>query len=93
MRTNRLYLAVLPLIHVTPVGPFGFGLTEQTLTLFPDRNLATEFFPDEVESYMATVKNRADKYLSGGHVTHYDVSTEATDDGRMIVVVIQHVRE
>jgi hypothetical protein len=92
MPTNRLYLAVLPLIHMTPVGPFGFGLTEQTITVFPDRNLATEFYPDEAEHYVLTFKNRADKYLTGGHVTKYDVSTEPTDDGRVIVVVIQHVR-
>jgi hypothetical protein len=93
MPLNRLYLAVLPLIHTSTVGPIGFGLTEQTLTLFPDRNLATEFYPDEADSYLITFKNRADKYLTGGHVTHYDVSTEPTDDGRVIVVVIQHVRE
>jgi hypothetical protein len=93
MPSNKLYLAVLPLIHMTAVGPLGFGLTEQTLTLFPDKNLATEFFPDEVEGYMTTFKNRADKYLTGGHVSHYGVSTEATADGRVIVVVIQHVRE
>ena len=71
----------------------GFGLTEQTLTLFPDKNLATEFFPDEVEAYMLTFKNRGDKYLTGGHVKKYEVSTEPTDDGRVIVVVTQHVSE
>jgi len=61
--SNELYLAVLPLIHISTTGPVGFGLTEQTLTLFPDRSFATEFFPDEVDGYVRTFKNRADKYL------------------------------
>ena len=38
MPSNELYLTVLPLIHL------GNGLTEQSLTVFPDRNFATEFF-------------------------------------------------
>ena len=50
--TNELYLTVLPIIHMGQA----FGLTEQVLTLFPDRNFATEFFPDEVEGYVATLR-------------------------------------
>jgi len=92
-RSNQLYLAVLPLIHVSANQVFGFGLTEQTLTLFPDRNLATEFFKDEVESYILTFKNRANKYLIGGHVTSYEVTTEPADDGRVVVKVTQHVSD
>jgi len=92
-RSNHLYLAVLPLIHVSTNQVFGFGLTEQTLTLFPDRNLATEFFQDEVESYILTFKNRANKYLTGGHVTGYEVTTEPTEDGRVVVKVTQHVSD
>ena len=87
MATNDLYLAVLPLIHL---GQSNFGRTEETLTLFPDRNFATEFFPDEVESYLATFKNRI-QYLVGGHSKSYDVFPENTDDGRVIVRVTQHV--
>jgi len=67
-----------------------FGRTEETLTLFPDRNFATEFFPDEVESYVATFKNRI-QYLIGGHSKNYEVFSENTDDGRVIVRVVQHV--
>jgi len=92
-RSNQLYLAVLPLIHASVNHVLGFGLTEQTLTLFPSRELATEFFPDEVQAYIDTFKNRANKYLSGGHVTGYDVITENTEDGRVIVRVTQHVKE
>ena len=51
--SNELYLAVLPLIHMSS------GLTEQTLNLFPDRDFATEFFPDEVEAYMSMFQTRA----------------------------------
>ena len=89
MATNDLYLAVLPLIHL---GRTDFGRTEETLTLFPDRNFATEFFPDEVESYLATFKNRI-QYLVGGHSQSYDAYTENTDDGRVIVRVTQHVSQ
>jgi hypothetical protein len=90
MRSNDLYLAVLPLIHVSNNQAIGFGLTEETLTLFPDRNFATEFFADEVEQYISTFKNRT-KYLTGGHVTGWEVFPEPTDSGRVIVRVVQHV--
>jgi hypothetical protein len=87
MSTNDLYLAVLPLIHMSE--PY-FGRTEETLTLFPDRNFATEFFADEVEVYVTTFKNRI-QYLIGGHSKNYEVFTENTSDGRVIVRVVQHV--
>jgi hypothetical protein len=94
MRSNELYLAVLPLIHVSANQTLGFGLTEQVLTLFPIKELATEFFPDEVEKYITTFQGRADKYLTGGHVTKYEVRQEPglRGDGRIIVRVIQHVQ-
>jgi hypothetical protein len=84
MYTNELYLSVLPLIHISS------GLTEETLTLYPDKNFATEFFPDEVEGYISTFKNRI-KYLVGGHSKGYDVHPENTEDGRVIVRVVQNV--
>ncbi len=87
MPTNELYLVVLPLIHLARDQ---FGRTEQVLTLVSDRNFATEFFPDEVEQYIATFKSRI-SLLTGGHVTGYDVSPESTDDGRVVVKVIQNV--
>jgi hypothetical protein len=90
--SNTLYLAVLPLVHVTVNQVLGFGLTEQTLTLYPDKNFATEFFPDEVDGYIDAFKWRADKYLTGGHVVSYDLSKEITPEGRVIVVVKQNVR-
>jgi hypothetical protein len=88
MATNTLYLAVMPIIHI---GINQYGLTEQTLTLFPDRKFATEFFPDEVDSYILVFKKRADKYLTGGHVTGYEVHKETTQDGRIVVRVNQNV--
>jgi len=91
MPSNDLYLAVLPLIHISQNRVVGFGLTEETLTLFPDREFATEFFPDEVDGYIATFENRADKYLTGGHVIGYQCIKEPTDDGRVIVRVVQNV--
>lgn len=86
MRSNELYLTVLPLIH------FGKGLrlTEQCLTLFPDKRFATEFFQDEVEGYITTFTNYQST-LTGGHVTGYDIQKEPTTDGRVIVRVVQHV--
>lgn len=68
-----------------------FGATEQTLTLFPDKNFATEFFPDDVQVYIDMFEVRANKYLVGGHVTKYEFEKEPTEDGLVIVRVTQHV--
>jgi hypothetical protein len=86
MPSNDFYLAVLPLIHLNQ------GSTEETLTLFPDKNFATEFFPDQVDMYVTAFTNRT-KYLTGGHVTGYEVYKEPTNDGRVIVRVVQKVVE
>jgi hypothetical protein len=86
MPSNELYLTVLPLIHLGRE----FGRTEETLTLFPDKNFATQFFPDEVDGYVATFQNRI-QYLTGGHVAGYEIRKEETEDGRIIVKVIQNV--
>jgi len=43
---------VLPLIHISSTPYLGYGLSEQTLTLFPDRKFATELFDDEVDKYI-----------------------------------------
>jgi hypothetical protein len=82
---NELYLAVLPLVHLDT------GRTEQTLTLFPDKAFATEFFKDEVELYINMFKSRANKYLVGGHVIAYEFHSEPKQDGRVIVRVVQNV--
>jgi hypothetical protein len=92
MPSNELYLAVLPLVHITLNQVLGYGLTEETLTLFPDRSFATEFSPDEVDNYIVAFESRAKKYLTGGHVTGYEFHKEQTDDGRVIVRVLQNVK-
>jgi hypothetical protein len=91
MEPNELYLVVLPLIHISVSPTLGFGMTEQTLTLMPSKEFATQFFPDEVDGYIATFENRAKQYLTGGHVTGYKVEKLPTDDGRFVVKVIQNV--
>jgi hypothetical protein len=89
--SNELFLAVLPLIHISTSPYLGYGMTEQTLTLFPDRKFATVFFPDEVDNYILAFESRAQKYLTGGHVTGYGIHKEGTQDGRVIVRVVQYV--
>lgn len=90
MTSNELYMAVLPLIHLTPVGPLGFGLTEETLTLLPGRELATRFHRDDVERYIETFRNRM-HYLTGPRVSGYHISTEESEDGLFLVKVVQVV--
>jgi len=91
MPTNELFLAVLPLVHVSPSQSLGYGLTEQALTLFPDRKFATQFFADEVENYILAFRGRAEKYLTGGHVRGFEFFQEDAGDGRIVVKVVQHV--
>lgn len=67
-----------------------FGLTQQVLTLMPEKNFATRFFDDEVNNHILTFKNRA-KYLTGGHVKDYEFFKEPQPDGRIIVRVVQYV--
>jgi hypothetical protein len=90
MPRNSLYLAVLPLIHISNSPVIGFGFTEQTLTLFPDKNFATEFLVSEVDGYIETFLHRT-KYITGGEVTGYEVFKEQTTEGRVIVRVVQNV--
>jgi hypothetical protein len=85
---NLLFVAILPIIHL---GPTQWGLTEQTITLVPQKEFATEFFSDEVNDYLLIIKNRADKYLTGGHVKRYEFDTEITDDQRVVIMVRQYV--
>ncbi len=87
MPSNELYLVVLPIIHLTQA----FGLTEQILTLLPGREMATEFYRDEVDGYIATFKNRANQYLIGGHVKRYDAELQDIGDNRVVVKVVQVV--
>lgn len=85
MPSNELYLTVLPLMHLPA------GMTEQAVTLFPDKEFATRFYPDEVDGYILFFQRRADNYLTGGHVAGYECVKESTEDGRVIVRVIQNV--
>lgn len=84
---NELYFVVLPMVHV---GGQNHGLTEQVLTLMPDKNFATRFFPDELSQYVVTFKNRLG-LLTGGHVQGYEFHVENEADGRVIVRVVQNV--
>jgi hypothetical protein len=70
--------------------PLGYGLTEQVLTLFPDRSFATEFFEDEVDTYISAFEYRT-KYLTGGHVKSWQIDKELIGNGRVIVRVLQRV--
>jgi hypothetical protein len=87
MPNNDLYLVVLPIIHLTQT----FGLTEQVLTLLPGREMATEFFRDEVHGYIATFNSRANTYLTGGHVQGYTTETVDVGNNRVVVRVTQNV--
>jgi hypothetical protein len=82
--SNELYLMVMPTISLSN------GQTDQLITLIGDKNLATEFFADEVSSIELMFKNRT-QYFSGGHVTGYSLSHEPTESGRIVVKVLQHV--
>jgi hypothetical protein len=98
MPENELYLTVLPLMRTPPgvafYSSFRAGTrgpaVEQIVTLFPDRNFATRFYPDEVELYINTF-TASESYLTGGHAIGYEIFKEPTDDGRVIVRVVQHV--
>jgi len=83
--SNILYLAVHPLVHLNT------GATEQTLTLFPDKNFATEFFPDEVDLYVNFFDSRAKDNLVGGHSKGFEYHVEEVGNGRVIVRVVQIV--
>jgi hypothetical protein len=85
--SNELYLVVLPMVHLAANQ---FGLTEQVITLLPDRKQATEFFPDEVQDYL-NIFDRRTPYLIGGHVTGYSFEQVKTENNRVIVKVYQHV--
>lgn len=87
MPTNELYLVILPIIHLTT----SVGLTEQVITLLPGREMATEFYRDEVDGYVAMFKNRANQHLTGGHVKSYNVDLVDIGDDRVVVKVVQNV--
>ncbi len=85
MTKNVLYLAVLPVVHLDN------GRTEQILTLFPDKGFATEFQPNDVDTYIGFFQLRAKTILSGAPVTGYEFSKLPGVNGRVIVQVIQNV--
>lgn len=83
---NELYLAILPIVHLGD----RFGLTEQVITLFPDKSFATLFRPEEVDGYLLTFKQRAERYLTSGDIT-YEYKKEHAANGMVIVKVMQNV--
>ena len=60
------------------------------MTLFPSKEFASEFFPDEAEYYLDLVRSYVNS-ITGGRVIRYEVSPENTADGRIIVKVVQYV--
>jgi hypothetical protein len=82
--SNELYLMVMPTVSLST------GKTDQIITLIGDKNLATEFFEDELRPIELMFKDRT-QYFSGGHVTGYEFSHETTGSGRVIVKVLQNV--
>jgi hypothetical protein len=90
-RTIDLYLSVLPLVHISDTPFMRQGHTEQVLTLFPDKNFATEFYPEQVEGYVEVFRVNALRHLVAGRVTGYEFHPEKTEDGLVIVRVTQNV--
>ncbi len=88
MISNVLYFTVLPQIAVSGTS---FGHTEQVLTLLPDKQFASAFFPEEVDTYIQVFKNR-EIYLVGGHVAGYNIEKEPASGGRYYVRVTQNVQ-
>jgi hypothetical protein len=87
MLMNELYLAIIPMVHLGNQ----FGLTEQVMTLFPDKNFATFFSADEVDNFLQMFKKRAETYLKSGNVIGYEFQKIPTANGMFIVKVIQNV--
>jgi hypothetical protein len=85
---NVLYFAVFPQIVVSGSS---FGRTEEVLTLVPDKNFASAFFPEEVDNYIQVFTNRLG-HLTGGHVDRYAFEKEKASNGRFYVRATQHVR-
>lgn len=101
MPVNELYLAVLPLMKIPRSPSWASTLwlqhalvqpsgVEQLLTLYPDKEWATQFYPDEVELYIAVFRSNQPS-LTGGHVKGYEIVREDGTEGRVIVRVTQHV--
>jgi|HubBroStandDraft_4_1064222.scaffolds.fasta_scaffold432516_1 hypothetical protein len=75
-------------------GPYGVAepaQAEQIMTVFPNKEFATRFFPDEVEKYVQAFAKVASSSLTGGHVKGYEYFTEPMPDGRVIIGVVQNV--
>jgi hypothetical protein len=66
---------------------------EQVLTLFSDRNLATEFFENEVHDYLRDFQEVANKYLRGRWPLRHSGNTECQVTGRVSeVATTLHLR-
>lgn len=85
MADNVLYLAALPLFYVGPM-----PRAEEAFTLYPERDFATQFFPDELDRYLPKLSGLI-LQARGGRVQGYDIFQEDAGNGRVIVRVVQHV--
>jgi hypothetical protein len=86
-QVNELYFVVMPQISLSLPD---YGKTGQFLTLLPDKKFASEFSPQEVDTYIQVFKHR-EQYLVGGAVIGYECVKETTASGRFIVKVLQNV--
>ena len=87
MEPNVLYLSVSPLMNFNSLGVMGL---KEFYTLYASKDLATQFFPDELDRVEKPIRDLLQQ-LRGGHVVGYDFAREAATDGRVILKVIQHV--
>jgi hypothetical protein len=88
MKSNVLYLVVLPVIHLSS------GLTEQVLTLLPNKEQGTTFLEAQLNDFSSMFLTRANKYLTGDVVTRYECIAEPVPgaENEYLIRVIQHVR-
>jgi hypothetical protein len=85
--SNELYMAVLPMVHL---GINQYGLTEQVITLLPDRKQATDFFPMRFRT-TSTSSSEEPSTSSVGTSLGTHLNRSRLTLGRVIVRVYQHV--
>jgi hypothetical protein len=83
---NRLFLAVLPLVHYSKF--FAGETYEEVMTLLPDLNFATEFRLDQVDQYIETFKNAVNPKYTGQQPRSFQFNKYSTDLTRPVCVVV-----
>jgi hypothetical protein len=86
---NELYFVVMPQISLSLPD---YGRVSQFLTLLPGKDLATEFFPDQVDTFIQVFKNR-EQHLTGGHVVGYECEKEVGESGVRVKVTQKVIRD